>query len=283
MTDPTTTQDEPVTTSDEPEKLRLGGMALRNGLLVHGPTHWAAAVRRPDGTIGVASGRKPRWRGRVENVPGARGVVRLGEAMFVIPLVKRALPEAKLPFQDPTTVAAMVGTAAAGAVLRRRMRGVGGEAVIAGLSLAPSLLSLRSGDLAAYHGVEHKAIAAYEQDEDDAMDVPKEHDRCGSHLMAPLLTANVAGNALLRKLVEKPRPAHGAALSLASIGVAVEVFVWSEKHAGSATTRVLRRPGHELQRVLGTREPTATQMEVGTAALHEILRAEGLQEAHAPM
>jgi hypothetical protein len=24
-------------------KLRLGGMALRNGLLVHGPTHWAAA------------------------------------------------------------------------------------------------------------------------------------------------------------------------------------------------------------------------------------------------
>ncbi|MDQ1741487.1 MAG: hypothetical protein QOE53_3139, partial [Pseudonocardiales bacterium] len=31
--------------STEPEKLRLGGMALRNGLLVHGPTHWAAAVR----------------------------------------------------------------------------------------------------------------------------------------------------------------------------------------------------------------------------------------------
>ena len=27
------------------DKLRLGGMALGNGLLVHGPTHWAAAVR----------------------------------------------------------------------------------------------------------------------------------------------------------------------------------------------------------------------------------------------
>ena len=263
------------TTQDEPEKLRLGGMALRNGLLVHGPTHWAAAVRRPDGRIGVASGRKPRWRGRIEDVPGARGVIRLGEAMLVIPLVKRALPEAKLPFQDRTTVAAMVGTAATGAVLRRRMRGVGGEAAIAALSLAPSLLSLRTGDLAAYHGVEHKAIAAYEQDESDAMDVAKEHDRCGSHLMAPLLTANVAGNALLRKLVEKPGPAHGAALSLASIGVAVEVFVWSEKHAGSRTTRVLRRPGYELQRVLGTREPTQTQMEIGTAALEEILRVEG--------
>jgi hypothetical protein len=25
--------------------LRLGGMALRNGLLIHGPTSWAAAAR----------------------------------------------------------------------------------------------------------------------------------------------------------------------------------------------------------------------------------------------
>ena len=80
-------------------KLRLGGMALRNGLLVHGPTHWAAAVRDRDGEIQVASGRKPRMRG-VDGVPGVRGVVRLGEAFAVIPLVKRAMPAAKLPFQD---------------------------------------------------------------------------------------------------------------------------------------------------------------------------------------
>ena len=37
-------------------------MALRNGLLVHGPTRWAAAVRRADGTIAVASGAKPQLR-----------------------------------------------------------------------------------------------------------------------------------------------------------------------------------------------------------------------------
>ena len=46
----------------EPERLRLGGMALRNGLLVHGPTHWAAAVRCADGGVRVASGPKPRVR-----------------------------------------------------------------------------------------------------------------------------------------------------------------------------------------------------------------------------
>ena len=77
-------------------KLRLGGMALRNGLLVHGPTHWAAAVRDKHGEIRVASGRKPRVKG-VDGVPGVRGVVRLGEAFAVIPLVNKAMPAAKLP------------------------------------------------------------------------------------------------------------------------------------------------------------------------------------------
>src|SRR5207245_8494145 len=86
------------------EKLRLGGMALRNGLLVHGPTHWAAAVRTSDGQIKVASGPKPRLAPRaLERVPGVRGVAKLAEAMAVIPLVKRDLPEAKLPMQDMRT------------------------------------------------------------------------------------------------------------------------------------------------------------------------------------
>jgi uncharacterized protein YqhQ len=59
------------------------------------------------------------------------------------------------------------------------------------------------------------------------------------------------------------------------MGVAVEVFVWSERHAESRAARLLRRPGHELQRAIGTREPTEEQLEVGRAALAEILRAEG--------
>ena len=38
--------------------------------------------------------------------------------------------------------------------------------------------------------------------------------------------------------------------------------------------RALRRPGFEIQRVIGTREPDARQLEVGRAALAEILRVE---------
>ena len=49
------------------------------------------------------------------------------------------------------------------------------------------------------------------------------------------------------------------------------MFAWSERHPDSALTRALRRPGHEIQRAVGTREPTAEQLEVGRAALDEIL------------
>jgi len=259
---------------EEQAKLRLGGMALRNGLLVHGPTHWAAAVRRRDGSIATASGTKPRLQG-VEKLAGIRGVVRLGEAMIVIPLVKRALPEAKLPFQDVKVLSAMLGAAAGGRLLRGRLKsGAGAEALIGAVSLLPSVVALRGGELAEYHGVEHKAIAAYENDDADAADAAKEHDRCGSHLMAPLLASNLAGGALLRRALDKPGPAAQFALGVASLGVAVEVFVWSEKHSGSAVTRILRKPGHELQRLLGTREPSEHQLEVGRAALAEILRVE---------
>ena len=259
------------TEHDDDEKLRLGGMALRNGLLVHGPTHWAAAVRRTDGTIGVASGPKPRYKA-ADKVPGLRGVVRLAEAMAVIPLVKKNLPEAQLPFQNASVAAAAGAATATAAILRKQARGsVAGEAGAAAISILPSLVALRGGELAAYHGAEHKTIGAYEQGTEDHT---KEHDRCGSHLMAPLLASNIAGVALLKRTVERPGPVASGAVALASIGVAVEVFAWSERHHDSTAARMLRKPGHELQRVIGTREPTDAQLEVGSAALDAILRAE---------
>jgi uncharacterized protein YqhQ len=257
----------------EPEKLRLGGMALRNGLLVHGPTHWAAAVRARSGEVEVASGRKPRLQG-VDGVPGVRGVVRLGEAMAVIPLVKRALPAARLPFQDASVIGVAAGASITGALARRHLRGIAGESIAALVSVAPALFALRGGELAAYHGVEHKSIAAYEQGSEDASEASKEHERCGSHLVAPMLASNLAGTLLLRRALEKPGPMAGGAVALASTAVAVEVFAWCERNAETRLAKALRRPGFEIQRIVGTREPDERQLEVGRAALAEILRVE---------
>src|SRR3954466_8677898 len=258
------------------DKLRLGGMALRNGLLVHGPTHWAAAVRTPEGDIKVSSGRKPRLgAGAVERVPGLRGVAKLGEAMAVIPLVKKALPEAKLPMQDGRTLATMGMVSLTAHAIRRpgAARGAGREAAVALLSVTPALFALRQGELASWHGVEHKSIAAYEQDA-DVQEAAKEHDRCGSHLVAPMLSGTVAGTVAARKAGLKG-PAVDGAIALGSMALAVEIFGWSERHSGSALARAFRRPGHELQRAVGTREPDEAQLDVGRLAMEEMLRVEG--------
>jgi uncharacterized protein YqhQ len=257
----------------EGEKLRLGGMALRNGLLVQGPAHWAAAVRTEDGRVETASGRKPRLR-ELDRVPGLRGLARLAEAFAVIPLVKRGLPAAQLPFQDRGVLGAAAAASLAGAVLRRRAPGAAAEVTAAVLGVAPAVLALGQGELAAYHGVEHKAIAAYEQGRADAADAAKEHERCGSHLVAPMLAANAAGTLLLTRAVQRPGPVAGGTVALASTAVAVEVFAWCERHGDSSLARAVRAPGFAIQRVLGTREPDERQLEVGRAALAEILRVE---------
>jgi hypothetical protein len=212
-----------------------------------------------------------------------RGVTRLGEALVVLPVVKRALPGARLPFESPGVMTVMAGAATTGAVIRRRGRGrLGAEATAAAVGFAPALAALRGGELAAYHGAEHKAIAAYEQGEPDPALAAKEHDRCGSHLVAPMLVANLAGLAALRRVVDTPGALAGGAVTLAATGVAVELFAWSERHSASRAARLLRRPGHALQRAIGTREPSPGQLEVGQAALNEILRLESEQPEGPP-
>jgi uncharacterized protein YqhQ len=68
----------------------------------------------------------------------------------------------------------------------------------------------------------------------------------------------------------------GGAVAIASTAAAVEVFAWCERNSETRTARALRRPGFEIQRLVGTREPDERQLDVGRAALAEILRAEGV-------
>lgn len=258
------------------EKLRLGGMALRNGLLIHGPTHWAAAVRDSEGRVQVASERKPELaRGRAARLPGVRGVLKLAEAMAVLPLVRRRLPAARLPFEDGGVLAAIAATLLATTLLRRRMASSAlREGLVQAAGVVPAVVALTDRDLAAYHGVEHKAIAAHERGIDDPATVPKEHDRCGSNLIAPMMLLSAGGTVLLERLVERPSPLARAAVGLAGASLAVELFAWSDRHHGAPLAEAFHTPGREIQRRLATREPSPEQMQVGVAALAEILRAE---------
>jgi uncharacterized protein YqhQ len=206
-------------------------MALRNGLLVHGPTSWAIAVRNRAGEIEVASGAKPTLaRGRLGQVPVLRGPLRLAEALAVVPVARLRLRAARLPLEDDR-------------------------------------------DLAAYHGAEHKAIGAYESG-GPAADEPKEHKRCGSNLIGPLLALSVAGQVIVEGILERPNSVARGAASLAATGAAVEVFAYAERNPEAALSRAVHGTGYEIQRLISTREPTPEQLAVGEAAVRELLRVE---------
>ena len=251
--------------------VRLGGMALSNGVLVHGPTAWACAIRTDSGEIKVAAARKRLLAPGIQQ-PFLRGPLRLAESFAIIPAVRRKLPEARLPFERPAILAATLASAATVQAVRRsdRLSGAARELLSSALSLAPAILALRGGELAAYHGAEHVSIGTYEHGGKRA----KEHERCGSHLIGPLLAASAAGNVLASRAPARFRRSARVAGSIGAVGAAVEVFGWMTRHPGHPLAKALARPGHELQHRIATAEPSPAQLEVAEAALAACLELE---------
>jgi uncharacterized protein YqhQ len=252
------------------EKVKLGGMALQNGVLVHGPTAWACAVRT-NGTLKVVAERK-RLRAAAVEQPLLRGPARLLDAMLLLPTVRRRLPDARLPFERPGVVGALAASLVGIRLLRSSSRVSPAMEELAGavLSLLPATLSLRSRQLAAYHGAEHISIGSYEHGEPR----PREHERCGSHLVGPLILTSVVGAVLAARVPARLRSPARLAASIGAVALATEIFGWMVRNPDRALAKALARPGHELQHRFVTAEPTPEQLEVAEAALAACLELE---------
>jgi uncharacterized protein YqhQ len=253
------------------DKIRLGGMALPNGVLVHGPTSWACAVRLPDGTLEVLADRK-RFRAAEVETPFLRGPARIAELFALLPEVRRRVPGLRLPFERPSILVGM----AASAVVVRLLRGTNklapaAQELLAGLvSLAPAAITLRRSDLAAYHGAEHVSIGTYEHGEVRE----KEHERCGGHLVGPLVATTVVGNVLAGLAPVQHRRNARAAAQIGAVAASTEIFGWMTRNPGNLLAQALSKPGHELQHRLSTAEPTPEQLDVAEAALAACLELE---------
>ena len=222
-------------------KLRLGGMALSNGVLVHGPSAWACAIRTDEGEIKVAAARKRLFAPGIQQ-PFLRGPLRLAESFAMIPELRRKLPEARLPFERPSVLAATLASALTVQVVRRspKLGDAARELLSGALSLAPAMLALRGGELAAYHGAEHVSIGTYEHGETRA----KEHERCGSHLIGPLLAASAAGNLVAsRAPAQSARPGADGELGRGSRRRGRGVRVDDQASRATRSRRRSRSPG----------------------------------------
>jgi hypothetical protein len=303
---------------------RMGGIALRNGLALVSEDYWAAAIRMPDGSINVASGRKPhlpsgkgalgrmgaRGRGRApfragqgvagaalqvgdyQGLPLIRGLARFAETLLVVANVKLKMPQAELPLEGGRVALALATAFAA----TETVRAIGPKNAVAqetGAALAafvPAVLSLKSSTISGYHGAEHKVIGGREAElraeaaglsydvpaghASAAASAPKEHDRCGTNLVGPLLFSTIAANVLLRGKSGRMSPVAQAAATAVSLGAALEALRWATRHGESAVARMLMSPGRLIQKTLTTSEPTSDQLDVAERAMKELLRLE---------
>jgi uncharacterized protein YqhQ len=144
------------------------------------------------------------------------------------------------------------------------------EAMAALLAVAPAAVALRSSSLAEYHGAEHIVIGTYEHGEERA----REHERCGSHVLGPLLVTSAIGSIVAGKAPANIRPLARAAAGVGSVAASLEIFSWMVRNDGNPLAKALAKPGHELQHRFATAEPSAEQLEVAEAALQECLRLE---------
>jgi uncharacterized protein YqhQ len=167
-------------------------------------------------------------------------------------------------------------------VRRTRFSPLTQESLAALLALGPAVVALRGTALAEYHGAEHISIGSYEHGEPRT----REHERCGSHMIGPLLATTAVGTALAARAPRHLRPAARVAAGVGSVAAAVEVFSWMVANERHPLARALARPGHELQQRFVTAEPTPEQLEVANAALQECLRLEspanGRRDEEAP-
>ena len=89
-----------------------------------------------------------------------------------------------------------------------------------------------------------------------------------------MLLTTAAGNLMAEQAPSRLRPAAKLAAAVGSIAASVEIFNWMTRNDEHPLARALAKPGHELQHRLGTREPSADQLEVANAALDACLELE---------
>src|SRR5689334_10472429 len=287
----------------------MGGQAVMEGVMMRGATTWAVAVRTPEGDIETVVQEAPTWAEKYSKIPLLRGVMNLGESMALGFKALTWSAERQIPEEDRISSKAMGWTMGLALALFTAIfilipafvnkgisdhfgvKGVWFHLVEGGIRLAIFLgyllLIAQLKDIKRvfqYHGAEHKAIAAYENDvevtAESAQKFDTSHVRCGTNFLLTVMVITI----VVYSFIGRP----GWALLILSrilllpviAGVSYEVIRFAAKHMDKRWVRVAMKPGLLLQR-LTTRQPSLDQVEVAVASLRAVLTAEQLAEVDA--
>ncbi|MBM3658363.1 MAG: DUF1385 domain-containing protein [Actinobacteria bacterium] len=287
----------------------LGGQAVMEGVMMRGPRTWAVAVRTPEGEIEVVTHDAPTWAEKWAKVPIMRGIMGLGESMSLGFKALAWSADRQIPEEERISSRAMgitMGVALAfftaifiiipafvnnGVANAFGVEGFWFHLLEGGIRLAIFLGYLFLIGLIKdikrvyqYHGAEHKAIAAYENDvevtAESAQRFSTQHVRCGTNFLLTVMAVTI----VVYSFVGRPSLPWLIASRIVLIpvvaGLAYEVIRFAAGHMQWAWVRVLMKPGLLLQK-LTTREPSLDQVEVAVASLRAVLTAEQLAEVEA--
>jgi uncharacterized protein YqhQ len=284
----------------------MGGQAVVEGVMMRGEHSWAVAVRTPEGDIDLEIHDAPSWAQKWSKIPLARGVMALAESLTLGMKALTWSANRQIPEEEQLSSKAMGWTIGVALLFFTAIFIVAPALIANGLGdvlgLSGFWFHLAEGALRLtiflgyltliaqlkdikrvfqYHGAEHKAIAAYENDveltAESAQRFGTSHVRCGTNFLLTVMVITI----VVYSFVGRP----GWLLLVLSrvvllpliAGVSYEVIRFAAKHMEWRWVRVLMKPGLLLQK-LTTRQPSIDQVEVAIASLRAVLTAEQLAE-----
>jgi uncharacterized protein YqhQ len=287
----------------------MGGQAVMEGVMMRGARTWAVAVRTPEGEIELAVHDAPTWGNRWRKFPILRGVMSLGESLglgfkALIWSADRQLPEeerisqkamgwvmafAMAFFLGVFILIPALGTSALGDWLG--LEGFSYHLVEGGVRLAIFLGYLGAIGFVPdikrvfqYHGAEHKAIAAYENEveltPESAQRFTTQHVRCGTNFLLTVMVVTIFVYSFVGRPALPLLITSRIVLIPLIAGLSYEVIRFAAKHMEWRWVRALMIPGLALQK-LTTREPDLDQLEIAITSLRAVMTAEQLAEVDA--
>ena len=284
----------------------MGGQAVVEGVMMRGESTWAVAVRTPEGEIDVEVHEAPDWAQKYAKVPLVRGVMNLAESMALGMKALSWSANQQVPEEDRVGSKAMGVTMAialvffAGFFVVLPALGARGLASVFGIDgflfhvlEGVLVLGIFLGYLAAvglmpdikrvfqYHGAEHKAIAAYENDApltpEAAQRFTTQHVRCGTNFLLTVLVTAIIVYSLIGRPALPMLVLSRVVLIPVIAGLAYEVIRFAARHMDKVWVRVAMKPGLTLQKMT-TREPSLDQLEVAIASLRAVMTSQQLAE-----
>lgn len=281
--------------AETPPVPRYGGRALRNGVMMVGPTAVAVAVRREDGEI-VTSVEPFSMPGTwAKDIPFVRGPVSF------IGMLKLARTSARLegrlnrggsrlkatlPQLAPGIGAAVADRLAREMSKRSDKRLVIPIETVAGVAL-PYLAFGISGrfpgvrELWRYHGAEHKAVntaeAGLDLNADNARGMSRVHPRCGTVLAFWGLLGGALTKAVINTMPDgKKKTIVGAVSGPFILSTAYELVRLGWQLRDNPAGKLVFGPAWQSQR-LTTLEPETAELEVAVASLQAVIDFERAQ------